>query len=246
MVNKMGCSCGCGGNGRFRLVLLGLAIIALLAVGISQVFKSGSPEKAVVASNATALADQENATQEAPHAPFTLAPDKVAQAELIPVKILSTTLAEAGEGTLRSVALAPEADWQGDFTAERIAATLLSAYKANSSGAKIVEVYLLPVPLKSEAMLDEVALGKLIVEEKAGPDNELVVMTRGYLPQELEFLTLWDEMWPDFVEDAGVNRKGLTNAIIEKMGAGAYGMDYPFQDSERVENLPELLENWQK
>ena len=61
-----------------------------------------------------------------------------------------------------------------------------------------------------------------------------------------EFLTLWDEMWPDFVEDSGVNRKGLTNAIIEKIGAGAYGMDYPFQDSERVENLPELLENWQK
>ncbi len=41
-----GCGCGCGGGSRFRLVLLGLAIIVLLVVGISQVFKSGSPEKA--------------------------------------------------------------------------------------------------------------------------------------------------------------------------------------------------------
>ena len=246
MVNKMGCSCGCGGNGRFRLVLLGLAIIVLLALGISQAFKNDSPEKAGVASNATVPAGQENVDLNAPHVPFTLVPEKVIQAGLIPVKILSTNLAEAEGEVFRSVALAPEADWQGDFTAERIAATLLSAYKTNSSGSDVVEIYLLPVPLKSEAMLDEVALGKLIVEAKPSSDSELVVMPRGYLPQELEFLTLWDEMWPDFVEDAGVNRKALTNAIIEKIGAGAYGMDYPFQDPERVENLPALLESWQK
>jgi len=247
MDNKPGCGCGCGGKSKFRLVLFALGIIVVAAVGASQLFKGGDEtETAAPVPDAVVNSSQEIAGEETEHKPFTLDPQRLNEAELIPVNIVSMNLAELGGETFRSIMLVPQAEWQGDFTADRVAATLLSKYQPNSAEADVVEIYLLPVPLESEAMLDEVMLGKLVVETEESPDSELLVLTRGYLPQELEFIKLWDEMWPEFMNEDGVDRSALTQAIIEKIGFDAYGMEYPFLDAERVENLAELLENYHK
>lgn len=244
--NKPGCGCGCGGRSKFRLVLFALVIIVLAAVAASQLFKDEAGEIVNTPPGLAENGSQQIVLENTEHVPFLLDPAQVAEAELIPVDMLGMKLSELGDETFRTIMLAPQADWQGDFTAERIAATLLSGYEPNLSGADVLEVYLLPAPLESDSMLDEVLLGKLVLEAKESSDNELLVVGRGYLPQELEFIKLWDEMWPQFMDEDGVDRQALTQAIIEKIGFDAYGMEYPFLDAERVENLPALLENNQK
>lgn len=240
MDNKSNCGCGCGGKSRFRLVLFTLAIIVLAVVGISQVLKEDSSEQQPIApANATEAVE----ATETSSLPFILEPQKVSEAELIPITLLSVNLAEVEGGKLRTILIAPTVDWQGDFSAARIVATMLATYKSDAGQADIVDIYFLPLGLESEEMYDEVALGRLLVDAKNSKDNLLLTVTRGYLPQELDFMEQWSKMSPEFMQAGALNKEALTQALIEKSGVDAHdAKSYPFLKAKPVENLGELLE----
>ena len=220
-----------------RLIILALFVVALGAFGITFIAKEESgtaPENLDAVSPETAL-------------PFSLDPAKVAEAELIPTAVQSVDLAHIDGRDYRTLILVPDVEWQGDFTAERIARTLVDAAKAHLGAVDVVNVYLLPCKIQSEVMFDRVALGKLTADLSGEDTSSLWVQTRGYLPQELKFMTLWDQRWPEFVKGDdesyrdGLDREALSKAVIEEMGPDAYGMSYPFQVAKEVVNVVEVL-----
>lgn len=255
MDNKSTCGCGCGGKSRFRLIVFALLFIVLATVGISRMFKEDFSEQQPIApANETdAAGDAETSSL-----PLILNPQKVSEAKLIPTALISVNLAEFEDTKEATLMLIPQAEWQGDFNADRVAATLLACYKSKEGRAivasmatsyksengqnAILDIYLLPFAIENEELFDEVALGKLLIDMGNSENNLLLTTTRGYLPQEIEFIKQWDKMSPDFIQNGILNKDVLTQAIIEKIGTDASGMSYPILKAKQVRNLRELLE----
>ena len=231
-----------------RLLIFALIVAGLAAFGLSRFSAEDEPSKPLLAANHTEAAwEDEDAAQ---IQPLTLDPARVAAAEPVETGIQGMNLAEISGRSYRTVLLTPKADWQGDFTAERIARTLINAAKAHLDAVDVVNVYLLPCEIKSEMMFDTTALGKLSMDAGEPAKNNLSVQTRGYLPQEIQFIALADQRWPEFLlEQEGehlakfesLDREALTKAIIEEIGPDAYGISYPFQIAKEVANLPAVL-----
>lgn len=185
-----------------------------------------APVAASVTANATASTDANMGAGQP--ANTTLDPQVLKDSKPIDFTVLSSRVAEVDGQNISRLLLVPAVDWQGDFTKERIAATLLKAYNENKSGNNILDIIFLPVGVKHEQMLDQSALGRFIYTPEQ-PFNQMFVVKRGYLPLEVDYIVLRDQMLDSFTKDGLVNEKDLNAAIVETLGPSALGMEYPFQ-----------------
>lgn len=236
MDNKQ--SCPLCGKKPLRLILF--ACLAILLAGLLLFLSPGNdnPLQNRDASSSTNLG-------EVAEQPFTLDLSALAAAEPIPVNIKeldrSASDTDVDGKNHRTILITPQTQWQGDFTAARIVATMLETAKTYLVASDVVTVYLLPLELNNENMYAEAALGCLTVDRGKQTNNILNVQTRGYLPQELEFMAVWDKRQPEFIKSGKLNREGLTQAVIRDLGDEAYGMAYPFMSAKKVDNIQEVF-----
>ncbi|MBQ4133361.1 MAG: hypothetical protein IJD04_06480 [Desulfovibrionaceae bacterium] len=239
MSNKPVCPL-CGVKRPVRMLLFAILIVGIGAL----LFFSGQKSGQDVQSDSEPLeTGVVNGVDSGTGQPFLLAASELAQAELIPVNIQSVNLSvsDRSENT-RLISLVPQAEWQGDFSAARIAATLLNRAGEHLHATDVLIVYLLPCELKTVGIYPEAALGCLSIDKSGKSENLLQVQTRGCLPQELEFMAKWDELSPKFTADDGVlNRAQLTEAVIEELGPSAAGMSFPFMSMKKVDNIKEIF-----
>ena len=219
-----------------RLGMFLLIIILLALIGFTQMEKV---KESSLNSNATI-----GQTSSLPNnISVTLDPVAVAQAKIIEYKILVNQHAEVGgEPTLGIVAVTT-AEWQGDFTKERIVATLMDILnKQNPNRTSITSIYFLPVEVKEEQMFAEIALGYLVLNPEAREQNSINLLTRGYLPEELTYIKLYDTLRPKHVENGLLDVQALNEALNEAMGPMGGGIEYPPQTLKQVENADTFLE----
>ncbi len=212
-----------------RLGMLLLIIILLAMIGFTQMEKA---KKNALTTNST-LATKPTPVDDLS---VSLNTTQVAQAEIIEYKILSSQQAQVGgEPTLGIVAVATP-EWQGDFTKERIAATLLQIlHDQNKDQKTVVSIYLLPVAVSQELMFSEIALGRLILNPENPEQNSMAVVKRGYLPQELDYIKLYESLRPKFVKDGILDSQAFNKAITDQLGPEFLGMEYPFLKLLQVE-----------
>lgn len=186
-----------------------------------------------VGANATANANATASLGQPAPTTTTLDSQALKNSKPIDFTLLSSQVTEADGQNITRLLLVPAVDWQGDFTKERIAATLLKAFNENKSGNNILDIIFLPVGVKHEQMLTQSALGRFIYTPEQ-PFNQMFVVKRGYLPLEVDYIVLRDQMLDSFTKDGLVNEKDLNDAIIETLGPSALGMEYPFQPLLKV------------
>lgn len=236
------CSCSCGGSRWLRLIAI---IIIMIGLGIFGYSRWSSQEMSVPTNSVNASANESvESVENTPTVPTTATLDEnaVKDAAIIEYNILSSAKSEKDGLNILTVLITPKATWQGDFDKERITATMLDALAQQSAAnEEIVNVIFLPTNLKTESMYKDVALGYLVKDNAAQEKNELKVVTRGYLPQELDFMALYDEMQPQFTTDGVIDSKALNEAIVQTLGPATLGMEYPFLNLITVENVNALL-----
>lgn len=194
-------------------------------------------DSAPVAANASANAAGNTSAGQAasavPATTITLDAQALKDSKPIDFTLLSSRVAEVDGQNITRFLLVPAVDWQGDFTKERIAATLLKVFNETKANNNMLDIIFLPVGIKHEQMLAQSALGRFIYTPEQ-PFNQMFVVKRGYLPLEVDYIVLRDQMLDSFTKDGLVNEKDLNDAIIETLGPSAMGMEYPFQPLLKV------------
>ena len=219
-----------------RLGMFLLVIILLALIGFTQMEKARDNANNSNATSAEASSQTNNLT-------VVLDPVAVAQAQPIEYKILSSKKGEVNGFSTLGVVAVNTAPWQGDFTKERVAVTLLDILnKQSSDKTMITSIYFLPVEVKEESMFADIALGRLVSYPGAPEQSSMQLLTRGYLPEELAYLKLYETLAPKFTANGILDTQALNAAISEAMGPAGGGMDYPPQTLKKVENAASFLE----
>ncbi len=219
-----------------RLGMFLLIIILLALIGFTQMEK-------VRENSLTSNATISETTSLPNNISVTLDPVAVAQANIIEYKIISSQRTKVGEDETLGIVAVTTAEWQGDFTKERITATLLDILnKQNPDKNIITSIYFLPVEVKEELMFSDIALGRLILNPNAVEQNSINLLTRGYLPEELAYIKLYDSLRPKHVENGLLDIPALNEAISSAMGPAGGGMSYPPQTLKQVDNAGSFLE----
>ena len=236
-----------------RLGMFLLIIILLALIGFTQMEKArektgenalGANATTGVTTDATSnLSNLASPANPVNTLSVVLDPVAVAQANIIEYKILSNQKGEVAGASTLGIVVVPTAEWQGDFTKERIAATLLDILnKQNPSKKSITSIYFLPVEVKEELMFSDIALGRLILNPEVPEQSSMDLLTRGYLPEELVYIKLYEALRPKYIENGILDAQAFNEALNEAMGPAGGGMEYPLQTLKQVENADSFLE----